>query len=224
MERMQFLAGVRERLAAATPASNLAHPPPADGGATIPQYRRPLADPAAAFSEEATNLGVQVRRVAAGGLASFLGEVVAAHGVGRAVLSRDPEVAGAAAHLAALGVQVLPWDEIRSAAAADLGITGAASAIAATGSIVVDARRAGGRSVSLLPSVHVALVSETSVLATPGDLFRAMTRAFPAGLPSQVVVISGPSTTGDIELVLVPGVHGPRHLWVGLLEAGQTAS
>ena len=94
----------------------------------------------------------------------------------------------------------------------------AAFGIAATGSLVVAADRAGGRSVSLLPPVHAALLPIRSLLATPADLWRHMGEAFPGGPPSQVVVITGPSRTSDIELVLVRGVHGPGHVWVGLLE------
>jgi L-lactate dehydrogenase complex protein LldG len=220
MERAAFLAILRERLAAAPPAVVSAHPPEAHPGVAEAAYRRPLGDLVAAFTAEAESLGVEVRRVAPGGVPAFLAEVVAAHGTGRAVVGRDPEMDGVAAHLAALGVEVLDWDGPGAAARADLGVTGAAFGIAATGSIVVAAGRAGGRGASLLPPVHAALVREEALLKTPADLWRHMGSCFPEGLPSQAVVITGPSRTGDIELVLVRGVHGPGHLWVGLLAAG----
>ncbi len=218
MERTVFLARLREALGRAPSAPLSAHGWEAGERGAAAIFRRPLTDPAAAFTEEAEALGVQVRRVGPGGVPAFLGEVVAAHGVHRAVVSRDPEAAGAAAALKELGVAVDDWDGPAAAAAADLGVTGAAFGIAATGSLVVAADRAGGRSASLLPPVHAALLPMRSLLATPADLWRHMAERFPAGVASQVVVITGPSRTGDIELVLVRGVHGPGHVWVGLLE------
>ena len=218
MERDRFLARLRDRLDAAPPAASPAHPPVPCREVAVPLYRRSLADLTAAFIEEAGANGVKVRRVAGGGLGALLAEVVATHGVRTAVLSRDPETDGVAPLLAALGVEELPWDGAEPVAAADLGVTGAAFGIAATGSIVVDAGRAGGRSASLLPPVHLALVDAGSLLSTPADLLRGMGRIFPDGPPSQMVMITGPSKTGDIELVLVTGVHGPGHLWIGLLE------
>lgn len=220
MERAAFLARVRERLAHATPSGLSAHSSAPYSGVAVAAYRRSTADPAAAFSEEAAALGVQVRRVGTGGLPGFLEEVVATHGIGRAVVSRDPETSGVVSRLEGLGVAVLPWDGPAAAAAADLGVTGAVAGIAATGSVVVAADRAGGRSASLLPPVHAALLPVASLLATPADLWRHLGRVFPEGLSSQVVVITGPSRTGDIELVLVRGVHGPGHVWVGLLDEG----
>ena len=221
MERAAFLARLREQLGRA-PAPHLsAHAWQPGERATTAAFRRPLTDLAAAFTEEAEALGVQVRSVGPGGVPGFLAEVVAAHGVRRAVISRDPETIGVAAALAAHGVTVADWDGPAAAAAADLGVTGAAFGIAATGSLVVAADRAGGRSASLLPPVHAALLPVRSLLATPADLWRHMERAFPAGVASQVVVITGPSRTGDIELVLVRGVHGPGHVWVGLLAEEQ---
>ncbi|MFH1330904.1 MAG: LUD domain-containing protein [Actinomycetota bacterium] len=220
MERAAFLAVLRERLSAPAPPRVSAHPPEACSGVAEAVYRRPLGDRVEAFTAEAEALGAQVRRVAPGGVPAFLAEVVAVHRTGRAVVSRDPETAGVAACLAARGVEALDWDGPAAAACADLGVTGAVCGIAATGSIVVAAGRAGGRGASLLPPVHAALVREEALLATPADLWRHMGSCFPEGLPSQAVVITGPSRTGDIELVLVRGVHGPGHLWVGLLAAG----
>ena len=88
------------------------------------------------------------------------------------------------------------WDGPASAARVDLGVTGAVFAIAATGSIVVAAGRAGGRGASLLPPVHAALVREEALLETPGRPVAAHGACFPEGMPSQVVVITGPSRTG----------------------------
>lgn len=217
MERSRFLARLHRSLADALPAASPAHPPPPFGAVAAPTYRRSLDNLSVAFVEQATVAGARVRRVPLGGIGRFLAEVVAAHDVRRAVVSRDAEVATAPSHLAALEVEVAPQADILAAVAADLAVTGAAFGIAATGSIVVTASRAGARSISLLPPVHAALVPESSLLATPSDLWRQLPRWFPEGLPSQIVLITGPSKTSDIELVLITGVHGPRHLWIGLL-------
>ena len=216
MERSAFLSRVKERLGNA--ATHSAHPwEPGAGGETA-AYRRALDDLPRAFAEEAAALGVEVRRVQPGGLPAFLDEVVAAHGVTRAVVSRDPEASGAAAHLEGRGVVVSSGADRAAAAAAGLGVTGALCGIAATGSVVVACDRAGGRVASLLPPVYACLVRVESLLATPTDFWKSMGRLLPAGPPSQVVLITGPSLTADVEMVLVRGVHGPGHVWVGLLE------
>jgi L-lactate dehydrogenase complex protein LldG len=218
MERAAFLARLREALGRPAGPPVSVHPGAPGVGPAAAVYRRPLDDLAAAFCEEAGALGMEVRRVPPGGVPGFLAEMVAAHGVRSAVVSRDPEAEGVAAALQALGVQVVPFDGPAAAAGADLGVTGAVCGIAATGSVVVAAGRAGGRSASLLPPVHAVLLPAAALVPTPAAVLGRLPEVFPEGLPSQVVVITGPSRTGDIELVLVRGVHGPGHVWVGLLE------
>ena len=132
----------------------------------------------------------------------------------RVVLSDDPECARLHAYLGAHpAVELLDYTDAAAVATADLGITGAAAAVALTGSIVVDAGRAGGRTVSLLPPVHLALVAADAIVATPGDHWRSLRSL----MPSNLVQITGPSRSADIELIITLGVHGPRALWVALL-------
>jgi L-lactate utilization protein LutC len=101
---------------------------------------------------------------------------------------------------------------------ADVAISGVAYLIAETGSIVVATRRDEPRSVSLLPPVHIAIASAGQVLPDLFDLFETLQgRDDEDQLPSCVAVITGPSKTGDIELKLVTGVHGPGEVHVVLL-------
>jgi L-lactate utilization protein LutB len=97
---------------------------------------------------------------------------------------------------------------------ADLGITGATHLVAETGSVVLAAARLEPRSVSLLPPVHVVLAHTRQVLSDFFDLFALFKKG--EGLPSCLSVITGPSKTGDIELKLVTGVHGPGEVHVVL--------
>lgn len=218
MEKQHFLERFRDRLTIPVEPARV-HTIPADPAAPEPVYTRPLDDLPAAFLEEAAEHGARPRRVwGDAALESLVAEVVAAHRVRSAVLSGDAEVERIRPLLSEFGVGVLPWRSPADAAEADLGITGAALGIAATGSIVVDAARAGGRTVSLLPPVHLALVPAAALVATPAGLWRRMGEHCPDGLPSQLVLITGPSKTGDIEQSLITGVHGPKHLWIGLLE------
>jgi L-lactate utilization protein LutC len=93
---------------------------------------------------------------------------------------------------------------------ADVGISSADFAVAETGTLAVCARPGQERLTSLVPPVHIALVAADQILPDLFDLFREWSsgdRNQP--LPSNLVLISGPSKTGDIELELTTGVHGP---------------
>jgi L-lactate utilization protein LutC len=83
--------------------------------------------------------------------------------------------------------------------------------------VVLDARRAGSRTASLLPRVHLAIVSEATIVESTGDVLRDLGRWCPDGLPSNLVFVTGPSRSADIELQITLGVHGPRALWVAVM-------
>jgi L-lactate utilization protein LutC len=97
----------------------------------------------------------------------------------------------------------------KSMLAADIGITSASFAIAETGSLVMIAQRGQERLASLLPPVHVAIVERAQILPDLFDLFAELRRAGYDNLPSNLAMITGPSKTGDIEMTLTTGVHGP---------------
>ncbi len=90
---------------------------------------------------------------------------------------------------------------------AEVGVSMADFAVAETGSVIVSASGGTRRMGSLAPTVNVVLVREDSIVATLEDAMNRMSG-------STSVIISGPSLTGDIEGVLVRGVHGPRRLIV----------
>jgi L-lactate dehydrogenase complex protein LldG len=93
---------------------------------------------------------------------------------------------------------------------ADVGVSGARVALAETGTVVVDSGPGRSRLVTLLPPVHIVLLSAGRLLA---DLFTwAAQQERP--WPANVTLISGPSKTADIEQTLEIGVHGPRRLVV----------
>ena len=103
----------------------------------------------------------------------------------------------------------LPVDEQRRVMlGCDIGITSCDWAIAETGTLVVLSRPGQERVASLLPSFYVAIVERRQIVP---DLIDAFDRLSLSGneLPSNVTFITGPSKTGDIELQLTTGVHGP---------------
>jgi len=89
---------------------------------------------------------------------------------------------------------------------ADVGISSVDFAVAETGTLAVGARPGQERSVSLVPPVHIAVVEQQQIVPDLFDLFAKLAQR---ELPSNVAFISGPSKTGDIELELTTGVHGP---------------
>lgn len=123
---------------------------------------------------------------------------------------------------AALGLPVLWTDggyDTAELEACDAGITGCDALIAQTGSVLVTARSAGGRALSVLPPCHVVLARERDLLPdlpAAFDLLQSRYGSSPEGYPSFISFITGPSRTGDIERILVLGAHGPKELLIFL--------
>jgi len=101
--------------------------------------------------------------------------------------------------------------------ACDAGITGCESLVAQTGSILVSSATCGGRSLSVLPPVHVVVATPDQVVGTLADAFDSLRERHSGHLPSMLSFITGPSRTGDIERILVLGAHGPKELVVILV-------
>jgi L-lactate dehydrogenase complex protein LldG len=114
-------------------------------------------------------------------------------------------------------VLIWPGCGLAAAATAVSGVVDATAAIASTGTIVVDTDR-NGRLVSLLPRVAVFVLSPADIVPATGDLLRHRDQHWPGGTPTNVVLVTGPSRSGDIEMRLVVGVHGPGEVHAILID------
>jgi L-lactate utilization protein LutC len=99
-------------------------------------------------------------------------------------------------------------------AGADTGITGARIAVADPAAIGLAAAPGSPRATSLVPHTHLCVLRVTDVVPSLADAFAQVVAH---GLPSALTWISGPSRTGDLEMILTLGVHGPRTVEVVLL-------
>ena len=190
------------------------------------------ADRIEQFERELTTVGGKVCRAGSPKEArEFVRELASSRRMKRAVresslLFRELAVDGS---LEEAGTQVLVETE-RSAspeeqeallgklAAADLGLTEADYALADTGTLALLSGPGRGRSLSLLPPVHVALLRPGQVLSGMDELFAQLGRDLVFRETSCLTLITGPSRTADIELELTIGVHGPRELHVIVLD------
>lgn len=95
-------------------------------------------------------------------------------------------------------------------------LTGTLGGIAATGSLIIWPTPDEPRLMSLVPPVHFALLSASEVQ----DNFYEVQQKhrWAAGMPTNALLVSGPSKTADIEQVLAYGAHGPKDLVVLILE------
>jgi L-lactate dehydrogenase complex protein LldG len=99
----------------------------------------------------------------------------------------------------------------------DAGITTTAGAIADPGALILWPSEKEPRLMSLVPSIHIAVLEADKIFSS--FLAAMQEEKWPTKMPTNVVLISGPSKTADIEMTLAFGVHGPRELIVLILES-----
>ena len=94
-----------------------------------------------------------------------------------------------------------------------VGVTAADCAIAESGTIVLSSDEPNALLVSLLPPVHIAVVRSTQIVASLDEaITRLAKRTDQQDAWRSATFITGPSRTGDVELTLSIGVHGPKEL------------
>jgi L-lactate dehydrogenase complex protein LldG len=94
----------------------------------------------------------------------------------------------------------------------DVGITSTVGGVADTGAVVLWPTAEEPRLMSLVPPVHVAVLDADRIHNSLAEMMTA--ENWSRGMPSNALLISGPSKTADIEFTLVFGVHGPKELIV----------
>jgi L-lactate dehydrogenase complex protein LldG len=157
------------------------------------------AELVAVFSERAAALGVVVVRVASLAEAcAKLPDLLAPYG--RSVAADESEWGAALA--AAAELPLVPSE------VADIGLTHAWRGVAETGTLLV--RSDVGRRAALLPRVHLMALALTDLRPGLSEVLAEVSAL--AEPPRALVAISGPSRTGDIEMTLVTGVHGPEQV------------
>ena len=98
-----------------------------------------------------------------------------------------------------------------------IGLTSADFCMADTAALVMRTRPGQARSVSLVPSIHIAVIGIDQIIANLKELVALLKwdDAYQAeGLTNCMTFISGPSKTADIEATMVHGAHGPREVYI----------
>ena len=100
--------------------------------------------------------------------------------------------------------------------ATDAGLTIADGAIADTGTLIHADPHRMPRTLSLVPPIHICLLDARRLY--PSLQVALADRRWREAMPSNLIFISGPSKTADIQQTMAYGAHGPRELIVLLTE------
>jgi L-lactate dehydrogenase complex protein LldG len=100
----------------------------------------------------------------------------------------------------------------------DASVTGCEYLVARTGTIVLSAAQESGRTVSVYAPVHICIAYTNQLLYDVKDALEKIQEKYQENVPSFITFASGPSRTADIEKTLVTGVHGPKEVYLFLVE------
>jgi L-lactate dehydrogenase complex protein LldG len=101
----------------------------------------------------------------------------------------------------------------------DVSITGCEAMVARTGSIVLSAAQQSGRTVSVYAPIHICIAYTNQLVYDIKDALQGIKDKYGNKLPSLITFATGPSRTADIEKTLVVGVHGPKEVYLFLVES-----
>ena len=104
-------------------------------------------------------------------------------------------------------------------ASCEASITSCEFLIARTGTIVLSAAQQSGRTVSVYAPIHICIAYTDQLVYDIKDGLQRLKEKYLQGLPSLITFATGPSRTADIEKTLVVGVHGPKEVYLFLVDS-----
>ncbi len=100
----------------------------------------------------------------------------------------------------------------------EVGITGCEYLIARLGSVMISSQQTKGRRVVCFPPIHIVIAYHHQLVPDLKNALSGMKEKYQTNFPSLISLITGPSRTADIEKTLVMGAHGPKELYVFLID------
>ena len=221
-KELEFLKNIARRSGRAVPLTD----PPQRGnvgvlGLVDADPQTPLGELKEQFIASWTALLGVAGTVAKQDVPKLVEGIVKEHEAGRVVGWNVPELDeyGVPDAVAAAGAAYRAWsdqeDIVEFAEQSTIGITTCDFAVAETGTLALFCDPDKGRLVSLLPPVYLALIPADRLVPRMTQVMRHVSEH---GAPSSLNFVTGPSRTGDIESVLVVGVHGPGKVYAYIVE------
>ncbi len=99
-----------------------------------------------------------------------------------------------------------------------VGITLCEALVARLGSVMVSSKQQSGRRLVVIPTTHLVVAYTSQLVQDLKDALQLIRTRYQEQLPSQIASITGPSRTADIEKTLVTGAHGPKEIFVFLVD------
>ncbi|MGB3949152.1 MAG: LUD domain-containing protein [Bacteroidia bacterium] len=100
----------------------------------------------------------------------------------------------------------------------EIGITLCECLVARTGSIVITSKQASGRRLPAFANYHIVIAYTSQLVYGIKDSLKFVRDKYNGQIPSMISTISGPSRTSDIEKTLIQGAHGPKEIFVFLID------
>lgn len=109
--------------------------------------------------------------------------------------------------------------EVAKAPSCDAAITSCEALVARHGSILFSSRQDSGRKAIISAPLHIVVATSQQLVGDISDALRFVGEMYGGKIPSMLSFVTGPSRTADIEKTLVHGAHGPRELYLFMLDA-----
>lgn len=100
-------------------------------------------------------------------------------------------------------------------------VTTCENLVARTGTVMMSSAKSSGRKLPAFTPAHVVVASTNQLVFTMDECLEGLKAKYGDKMPSLITAITGPSRTADIEKTLIIGAHGPKEVFLFLLDAGK---